>query len=160
MRMNEMTREQFVECLSAYGADFGRWPEDRRDAGRKILDHADDLLLAIYRKESAFDDFLAPSRVDPTVSIDLETRLLASAPFPSSQTSKRAGLLGWIQHLRAPRWVSAGLVGACLMGGAGTGFGVAVAENRAQEAETMMAFAVLPTTSMFEEWTLEAETAP
>lgn len=153
--MTRLTKDVFLEHLAVYGADFNRWPQARRVEAQDFLAAADKEVRTAFDEEAAFDAFIAPVGVDPVVSVDLETALLAGAPSPS--TAAKHGGLSWLTKYRAPRWASAAFAAACLMGGAGTGYGVALAESHATEAETLLAFAVVSPTELFDEWTSDAE---
>ena len=154
--MMVFSKSDFLERLNAFGADFNRWPEAERTTAEAFLEVADDDIKAAYLEELAFDAFIAPAGNDPEVCVDLETSLLAHAPAPSSHIRK-GGLLGWLSGYRAPRWASATLAALCLVGGAGTGYGVSLAEKQANEADIMLAFAVVSTPTMIEEWTKDSE---
>ena len=154
--MMVFSKSDFLERLNVFGADFNRWPEPERTAAVAFLEVADDDVKAVYLEEVEFDAFIAPAGQDPEVYLDLETTLLAHAPAPSSRI-RNGGFLGWVSGYRAPRWASAALAALCLMGGAGTGYGVSLAENKADEADIMMAFAVVSTPNMIEEWAMDSE---
>ena len=56
--MTGMTRNEFLDLMASYGADFSRWPETRRHEAERFLAKADEATRHAYEAENTFDDCL------------------------------------------------------------------------------------------------------
>lgn len=113
-----MNEARFVELLSAYGAEFSRWPEDDRGDAESFLQTAPHRIKDIWESERAFDHLLALEK-DMPASISLETRVLAaSSDRRSVRRRPVVALDGW----RAPQWLAGGALAASLVLGFAVGY--------------------------------------
>lgn len=112
-----MNEARFVELLSAYGAEFSRWPEDDRGDAESFLRTAPHRIKDIWESERAFDHLLALEK-DMPASISLETRVLASSSDRRSARRPVRAFEGW----RSPQWLAGGALAASLALGFAFGY--------------------------------------
>lgn len=112
-----MDEARFVELLSAYGAEFSRWPEDDRGDAESFLQTAPHRIKDIWESERAFDHLLALEK-DMPASISLETRVLAAS---SDRRSVRRPVVAF-DVWRAPQWLAGGALAASLALGFAVGY--------------------------------------
>lgn len=80
---NRMDRERFEHLLTAYGADFRRWPAPERAPGAAFAArHAPEIAEARAQAQ-ALDDALDQAREPHAASAALAARILSAAPRPS-----------------------------------------------------------------------------
>ena len=112
-----MNEARFVELLSAYGAEFSRWPEDDRGDAEAFLHTAPHRIKDIWESERAFDHLLALEK-DMPASIALETRVLAASLDRRSVRRPVPVFDGW----RMPQWLAGGALAASLVLGFAVGY--------------------------------------
>ncbi len=112
-----MNEARFVELLSAYGAEFSRWPEDDRSDAESFLLTAPHRIKDIWESERAFDHLLALEK-DMPASISLETRVLAASSDRRSARRPVSAFGGW----QAPQWLAGGALAASLALGFAVGY--------------------------------------
>lgn len=148
-----MTRSEFLDLMAGYGADFSRWPDERREEAQAFLAQADADTRHAYESENAFDDFLAAGVGDPVVPIRLEEQILAAAPAPGSTRRRHRWFSGW-GRLKTPHWATAGLLGVSLIGGVGAGYASTVSEADAMAEASMVVFTVSAESGALGDWPL------
>jgi hypothetical protein len=104
-----MNEARFVELLSAYGAEFSRWPEDDRSDAESFLQAAPHRIKDIWESERAFDHLLALEK-DMPASISLETRVLAAS---SDRRVARRPVIQF-DSWRLPQWLAGSALAASL----------------------------------------------
>ena len=154
--MSALTQARFLECLTIYGADISRWPIEVQSEAQNMLSTADDALRAAYDAELEFDLSLAPAGENAPLSIDFETALLASAPLPGA-LQKPTHWLASLIDLKTPRWASAGLVSACLMGGLGVGYSAAQSEQELASLDATLEYVTLSAQDLLSDLDLEID---
>lgn len=112
-----MNEARFVELLSAYGAEFSRWPEDDRGDAESFLQTAPHRIKDIWESERAFDHLLALEK-DMPASISLETRVLAASSDRRSVRRPVAVFRGW----QVSQWLAGGALAASLALGFAVGY--------------------------------------
>lgn len=85
-----MDRERFEVLLDAYGADFRRWPTDKRAAGEAFAAQ-DAGASGLLREAQALDRALKLAADAPDTSA-LASRILAAAPRRRAAFDTRAAL--------------------------------------------------------------------
>lgn len=104
-----MTEERFAALAAAYGADIGRWPEEEREAARRLA--GDGAAMAALEAEAALDHLMWQAAT-PAPGPALSDAVIAMAP--------RA------RPARGPvlRWLTGIGVGAALAAAGATGAAV------------------------------------
>jgi hypothetical protein len=105
-----MTMEEFRSLLDAWGADPGRWPNDRRPGAEALLAMSGDA-RRMLADEARFDALLAdrPAPVPGTALLDSIMAIPAS-----TRQERKAGRWGFGFAPALPRF--AGLAAAALLG--------------------------------------------
>lgn len=110
LEMGGMTDERFAALAAAYGADIGRWPEEDREAARRLA--GDKGAMATLDAEAALDHLMWQAAT-PAPSAALSDAVIARAP---RARPRRGPLARWLTGIG----VGAGLVAA---GAAGVAIG-------------------------------------
>jgi hypothetical protein len=132
-----MKKETFMQLLQSYGSDFARWPSNVREDAQAFLADADPAIRACFDREVELDAFISSAGANPQISVALEEKLIASAPYPI--TSKQPlDLLNWIKGFGASRLASAGLICASLLGGVSVGYAQNVTSDDILEADSLL----------------------
>ena len=92
---NRMDRDRFEYLLSAYGADFARWPAEERAAAAEFAAASAEELSTLIAEARSLDDALeAARRADAAIdSSALEANILAAAPRLGAGRVDRRALL-------------------------------------------------------------------
>jgi len=139
-----MNEARFVELLSAYGAEFSRWPEDDRGDAESFLQTAPHRIKDIWESERAFDHLLALEK-DMPASISLETRVLAASADRRSVRRPVMAFHGW----QAPQWLAGGALAASLALGFAVGYMGEPGGNADADYATMLTVSGAGAGSMF-----------
>lgn len=134
-----MNKDQFLGYLEVYGAELKRWPEDKRALASIFFQSKDEETIARIREEADFDAILVSSDMQSPISVSLEARLIELVP----QKAGASNLSLWmrIKALSAPKWASAGLISAALVGGLGVGYAQAAEQAGLNAVSDMLAYA-------------------
>ncbi len=114
----EMSETRFIELIGCYGADLSRWPQDERARAEFLMREAPHRLRDVWESERLFDMLLALD-VEAEPSIELERRVLSSAPGAPA----RSGARRWMPQIAPAKWMTGGALAASL----GLGFVVGYA---------------------------------
>ena len=112
-----MTPARFRYLLDAHGADFSRWPETERDAGRQFAAASPEAIRALHAA-ARFDQALDTAK--PAVSADVVARVLAAVerlppPAPADAAPRSAAVSGRL------RWASAAALACAVLLGIAAG---------------------------------------
>lgn len=91
---SDMNRERFEHLLSAYGADFRRWPHEERENAVAFATRGGEEVAAALAEARALDEALDAAADTPADLALLEARILRQAPRkPSGGQFDRRALL-------------------------------------------------------------------
>ena len=113
-----MTEARFIELIGCYGAELSRWPAEERVRAGALMRNAPHRLRDVWERERMFDALLAVDMAEEP-SIDLERRILASAPTANAPRVRRR----WFAEIAPAKWMAGGALAASL----GLGFFVGYA---------------------------------
>ncbi len=133
-----MNKDQFLGYLEVYGAELKRWPEDKRALASSFFQSKDEEILARIQEEADFDAILVSSDKQSPISVSLEAHLIELVP---KANASRPSFLSRIRSLSAPKWASAGLISAALVGGLGVGYAQAAEQAELNAVSDMLAYA-------------------
>ncbi len=113
-----MTEARFIELIGCYGAELSRWPVEERIQAEALMRNAPHRLRDVWESERMFDALLAVDMCEEP-SIELERRILASAPTANAPRARRR----WFAEIAPAKWMAGGALAASL----GLGFFVGYA---------------------------------